>query len=78
MAVCLWCNCDPAIAAATGEGPHATWCPHFRNEQRGNYGRGPGELVLAEWKAWNALPPEERAAASARSVERRMAAQEDE
>lgn len=32
---CSWCNTDPADAAARHEGPHATWCLHFRTEQRG-------------------------------------------
>lgn len=31
---CSWCNADPQEAAARHEGPHATWCPHFREEQR--------------------------------------------
>lgn len=27
---CFWCNTDPEEAAARHEGPHATWCPHYR------------------------------------------------
>lgn len=35
MNVCLWCNTDADQAAARHEGPHATWCVHFRMSQRG-------------------------------------------
>jgi hypothetical protein len=27
---CSWCNTDPDEAAKRHEGPHATWCPHYR------------------------------------------------
>lgn len=28
---CAWCNSDPNEAAKRfGEGPHATWCVHYR------------------------------------------------
>jgi hypothetical protein len=27
---CFWCNVDPEEAALRFEGPHLTWCPHFR------------------------------------------------
>jgi hypothetical protein len=27
---CPWCKTDPAEAKARHEGPHATWCVHFR------------------------------------------------
>lgn len=27
---CSWCNTDPVEAAARHEGPHATWCVHYR------------------------------------------------
>jgi hypothetical protein len=36
---CSWCNTDPDEAAARHEGPHLTWCPHFRNEQRRRIGQ---------------------------------------
>lgn len=32
---CFWCDKDPDEAAARHEGPHATWCVHFRENQRG-------------------------------------------
>lgn len=32
---CSWCNGTRYAAALRGEGPHATWCVHFREEQRG-------------------------------------------
>jgi hypothetical protein len=32
---CFWCNTLPSEAAAQHEGPHSTWCPHFREHQRG-------------------------------------------
>jgi hypothetical protein len=28
---CPWCNTDPEEAAAHHEGPHLTWCVHFRH-----------------------------------------------
>ena len=31
---CWWCNPN-GNPIAPHEGPHATWCPHFREEQRG-------------------------------------------
>lgn len=31
---CSWCNTDPVEAAARHEGPHATWCPHYKREER--------------------------------------------
>jgi hypothetical protein len=34
-AKCPWCQTDAAEAAKRHEGPHATWCVHFREEQRG-------------------------------------------
>lgn len=30
---CFWCNTDPDEAAARHEGPHATWCLHYRRSQ---------------------------------------------
>lgn len=42
---CAWCNTDPDEAAARHEGPHATWCPHFRNEQRGGRPESDAETV---------------------------------
>jgi hypothetical protein len=35
MPHCPWCNKEADEAAAQHEGPHATWCVHFREEQRG-------------------------------------------
>lgn len=32
---CFWCNADRYESALRHEGPHATWCVHFREEQRG-------------------------------------------
>jgi hypothetical protein len=32
---CPWCGVDPDEAAKRHEGPHLTWCVHFREEQRG-------------------------------------------
>ena len=32
---CFWCNADPVESAKHHEGPHATWCFHFRESQRG-------------------------------------------
>lgn len=29
MARCFWCNTNPDEAAASFEGPHATWCPQL-------------------------------------------------
>lgn len=31
---CPWCNTDPVEAASQHEGPHATWCPHYRRPER--------------------------------------------
>lgn len=31
---CFWCNPD-SHDIRPHYGPHATWCPHFREEQRG-------------------------------------------
>lgn len=33
--LCFWCGSDPVEKALKHEGPHLTWCPHFREEQRG-------------------------------------------
>lgn len=33
--VCAWCGADAASNAARHESPHATWCAHFRESQRG-------------------------------------------
>lgn len=30
QARCFWCNTDPVEAAARNEGPHLTWCVHYR------------------------------------------------
>ena len=30
---CFWCNPE-SMPQSKYEGPHATWCPHFREEQR--------------------------------------------
>jgi hypothetical protein len=27
---CWWCHTDPEESALRHEGPHATWCPHYR------------------------------------------------
>ena len=32
---CSWCGTDADEAAKRHEGPHATWCVHFRESQRG-------------------------------------------
>lgn len=32
---CQWCNSNRYEAALRFEGPHLTWCVHFREEQRG-------------------------------------------
>lgn len=32
---CKWCGTERYAAAVRHEGPHATWCMHFREEQRG-------------------------------------------
>jgi hypothetical protein len=32
---CSWCGTSAIEAALRYEGPHATWCRHFRDEQRG-------------------------------------------
>lgn len=37
MSRCSWCGLDAEEAAERHEGPHLTWCPHFREEQRGGY-----------------------------------------
>jgi hypothetical protein len=34
-AACPWCNVVASEAAVRHEGPHATWCVHFRESQRG-------------------------------------------
>lgn len=34
---CDWCGVEPLEAAERNEGPHLTWCVHFREEQRGGY-----------------------------------------
>lgn len=31
---CDWCKTDPTEARQRHEGPHATWCVHFRESQR--------------------------------------------
>jgi len=33
--ICFWCQVNPIEAAKHHEGPHLTWCPYFREEQRG-------------------------------------------
>lgn len=33
--VCSWCGANAEEAAARHEGPHSTWCVHFRESQRG-------------------------------------------
>ena len=35
MTVCSWCGSDSEESAKRFEGPHATWCVHFRESQRG-------------------------------------------
>ena len=52
---CFWCNADPDEAAARHEGPHATWCPHFRM----TYRRREGTLaeILAEVEATFTIQP---------------------
>jgi hypothetical protein len=30
---CNWCNVDEIKAALRYEGPHLTWCPHYRRSQ---------------------------------------------
>lgn len=48
---CDWCGKDAAKAAEQHEGPHAAWCVHFREDQRG--GRTPKHTVdLDEMLAW--------------------------
>jgi len=32
MSICPWCKTDSEEAAKLHEGPHATWCVHFREE----------------------------------------------
>jgi len=32
---CFWCGTNRLEAAKRFEGPHATWCVHFRESQRG-------------------------------------------
>lgn len=32
---CSWCGTNAEEAAKRHEGPHATWCVHFREDQRG-------------------------------------------
>lgn len=39
---CSWCNTDPVEAAARFEGPHATWCVHYR------FPRKPIALITAK------------------------------
>jgi hypothetical protein len=31
---CPWCDTDPNEAAKRHEGPHATWCVHYRKPTR--------------------------------------------
>lgn len=33
---CFWCNASPEEAAKQHEGPHATWCPHYRKAPKEN------------------------------------------
>lgn len=40
---CSWCGARAGVNAARGEGPHSTWCVHFREAQRG------GKLPLAKF-----------------------------
>jgi hypothetical protein len=54
---CEWCGTDSEEAAKRHEGPHATWCVHFRESQRGGktqdagaVGRAMGDALLREWK----------------------------
>jgi len=35
VTVCSWCGSDSEESAKRFEGPHATWCVHFRESQRG-------------------------------------------
>ncbi len=30
--VCTWCKTDAEQALQRGEGPHATWCVHYRSD----------------------------------------------
>lgn len=48
--VCSWCGTDRYDAAKRHEGPHATWCVHFRESQRGgsDEDRSPQSLVAGQ------------------------------
>lgn len=54
MAICSWCGTDAEESAKRHEGPHSTWCVHFRESQRGgiaiDYGRGPDRTVEAAFR----------------------------
>jgi hypothetical protein len=47
MAICEWCKTDSEESAKHHEGPHATWCVHFREEQRG--GDAFRSQYMGEW-----------------------------
>lgn len=49
QSICAWCNTDAEAANRRHEGPHATWCPHFREDQRGgtpDAGKPPEQIAL--------------------------------
>lgn len=35
VVVCPWCGANAVVNASRHEGPHSTWCVHFRESQRG-------------------------------------------
>lgn len=41
MTTCPWCGNNAEEAAARHEGPHATWCVHYRHDQRGGIKKEP-------------------------------------
>jgi len=53
---CFWCGTNPAEAAQRHEGPHATWCVHFREEQRGNFFELRTRPQPDERLRWSAIP----------------------
>lgn len=48
--ICSWCKTDSEESALHYEGPHTTWCPHFREEQcRGGFRQYLPPSIQSDW-----------------------------
>lgn len=45
---CSWCNADPVANAARHEGPHATWCVHYRRPARPRLRGASADFVIVD------------------------------